>query len=183
MPAFSKENGGRLTTIQIQVLVHEIKGIPYRVVEAQGDLAAHVVADTGGVAPTWGSVAEPPAGVPAYRQPATAADGNVSGSSTAGALAFGRACAACHGSHGQGVVKESKTCRKINDAVALRLMSDQLLRRYAITGRPDVGMPNFGQSRERDVHFQPLTDQEITDLVALLEFWRQPAVHSDLVKD
>jgi len=184
MPAFAKENGGALTATQIQVLVHEIKGIPYRVVAKQGDLAStHVVADAGGIAPAWGPVAEPPAGVPAYRHPANAADGNGSGSSVRGALVFTRACAVCHGSGGQGIAEGSRTRRTINDSVALKLMSDQLLRRYLITGRPDLGMPSFAGSRPDNAHFQPLTDQEVTDLVALLSSWRQAAAPIDIVKD
>src|SRR5262249_35787442 len=33
MPAFARENGGSLTDAQIQVLVNEIKGIPYKIVK------------------------------------------------------------------------------------------------------------------------------------------------------
>src|SRR5580704_4148871 len=44
MPAFAKENGGMLTAAQIQVLVKEVKGIPYKVVQKQeGGVAKFVV--------------------------------------------------------------------------------------------------------------------------------------------
>src|SRR5258708_31101842 len=42
MPAFAKENGGTLTAAQIQVLVHEIKGIPYRTVAKQAGGIARI---------------------------------------------------------------------------------------------------------------------------------------------
>ena len=66
MPAFAKQKGGSLTPTQIQILVHEIKGIPYKVVPKQEDepAGARVVADASGIGPAWGSVTEAPAGAP-----------------------------------------------------------------------------------------------------------------------
>src|SRR5207302_375269 len=64
----------------------------------------------------------------------------------------------------------------INDPVFLNLNSDQVLRRYVITGRPDFGMPGFAEARPGDSHFQALSNQEIADLVALLASWRQTTV-------
>ncbi len=49
----------------------------------------------------------------------------------------------------------------IHDPVFLALISDQCLRRYAITGRPDLGMPDFAGKDGRDDDFQPLTSAEI----------------------
>jgi len=183
MPAFAKSGGGALTPTQIQVLVHEIKGIPYRIDARQegGPASAVVVADPSGTAPMWGRIAGLRASVPAYR--AGSADDIPSGSSRQGAVVFARACAICHGSSGQGIAEGSQTRRVINDPVTLKLISDQLLRRYLITGRPDLGMPNFAGSRPDDTNFQPLTDQEITDLVGLLATWRQAAEPTDIVKD
>jgi mono/diheme cytochrome c family protein len=185
MPAFAKENGGALTATQIQVLVHEIKGIPYKIVaEQEGDpKSAQVVADASGISPTWGAIAEPPAGAPPYRPLASAADVSGSGSATQGAIVFKRACAVCHGSSGAGIAKGSRTRRTINDPVALKLMSDEVLRRYVITGRPDLSMPSFSQPRPGDENFRPLTEPEISDIVALLASWRQPAAGSDIAKD
>ena len=185
MPAFAKENGGALTATQIQVLVHEIKGVPYKVVakEESNVASAEVVAAPGGISPAWGAIAEPPAGAAAYRPAASAAGDIDSGSPTQGAIVFEKACAVCHGSSGEGIAERSNTRRTINDSVVLNLMSDQLLRRYVITGRRDLGMPSFSQPRPGNEHFQPLNHQEITDLVALLASWRQPAVHSDFAKD
>ena len=58
MPAFSREQGGPLTPTQVAVLVNEIKGIPYRVIEKEkdgGPSAFEVVRDSAGTAPAWGS--------------------------------------------------------------------------------------------------------------------------------
>jgi mono/diheme cytochrome c family protein len=184
MPAFAKENGGPLTTAQIQVLVKEIKGIPYSLVEKEeaGDTPpsipgengrrVEVVADTGGISPRWGVPPEPPEAVPPYRKPLASSNGHRAGTMEKGALAFARACAVCHGAHGQGIEKGGEQRRAINDPVFLALMSNQALRRYVITGRPDLGMPSYADARPDDPHFVPLTDQEVTDLVALLASWR-----------
>jgi cytochrome c oxidase cbb3-type subunit 3 len=171
MPAFAQENGGTLTAAQIQVLVKEIKGIPYKVFEKQeaGVAKVEVAPDAGGIPPKWGTPAKVPNGVPSYREPS---DGSGAGNKAKGALVFARACAACHGSQGQGIEQGSEMVRTINDPVFLALVSNQALRRYTITGRPDLGMPGFAEARPGDPHFTPLTDQEVADLVALLAFWR-----------
>jgi hypothetical protein len=56
--------------------------------------------------------------------------------------------------------------------VFLATISNQALRRYAITGRQDLGMPAYSDARRGSADFVPLTDQEVTDLVALLASWR-----------
>ena len=61
----------------------------------------------------------------------------------------------------------------LRDAAFLRLASDQMLRRVAITGRPDLGMPNFREHTGRAAGFAPLTSQDITNVVALLAGWRE----------
>ena len=61
----------------------------------------------------------------------------------------------------------------INGREFLALISDQALRRYVITGRPDLGMPDFADSMGRPEDFKPLTSPEVKDLVALLASWRQ----------
>ena len=40
MPAFAKEHGGTMTATQIQVLVHEIKGVPYKVIAKEKENVA-----------------------------------------------------------------------------------------------------------------------------------------------
>ena len=42
-----------------------------------------------------------------------------------------------------------------------------------ITGRPDLGMPDYTDPTGRPDGFKPLTDQDITNLAALLTSWRQ----------
>src|SRR5438132_632707 len=77
-------------------------------------------------------------------------------------------CAGCHGADG-------KLAGAINDPAFLALISDQALRRLAITGRPDLTpeMPDFRSTTGRGPSFKPLSSQEIDDLVALLASWRQ----------
>jgi len=79
-----------------------------------------------------------------------------------GQLAFGTYCASCHGSEGAGMQKGSAIT---NDSF-LALVSDQGLRTIVITGRPELGAPDWrGNLPVRSV---PMTDQEITDVIAWL---------------
>lgn len=136
MPAFSRKEGGPLTTAQVEALAAGIK--------------EH-----------W----KPPTEtrpLPAYR---TSANG---GNREQGLRVFARACAGCHGTNGQGAMEGA-----INERAFLALISDQALRRLVITGRPDLGMPAYDETSGRSPEFQPLTDDDIDDLVALLASWRQ----------
>ena len=73
------------------------------------------------------------------------------------------------GAEGQG----AEEAGAINDRAFLALISDQALRRVIITGRRDLGMPDYSDSNWRSPKFKPLTSAEIDDLVALLACWRQ----------
>jgi cytochrome c oxidase cbb3-type subunit III len=166
MPAFAQENGGRLTALQVQVLVQEIKGISYKVVTSgEGGKPRVFVAGTEGTLPAWGT---PPvaSAVPPYALPKTAGDREK------GARVFAQACAGCHGDHGMGVAN-AKRPRRINDPAFLALISDQALRRIVITGRPDLGMPDYASKSSRSAQFHALTSDQITDVVALLASWRE----------
>jgi len=77
-----------------------------------------------------------------------------------GQLVFGTYCATCHGSEGGGTPKGSAIT---NDSF-LALVSDQGLRTIVITGRPELGAPDW----RGNVPDHPMTDQEITDVVAWL---------------
>jgi cytochrome c oxidase cbb3-type subunit III len=77
-----------------------------------------------------------------------------------GQLVFGTYCASCHGSEGRGTPKGSAIT---NDSF-LALLSDQGLRTIVITGRPELGAPDW----RGNVPGRPMTDQEITDVVAWL---------------
>jgi len=177
MPAFAKENGGPLTTVQIQILVYEIKGRPYRVVRRQESAAAvEVVSDAGGTSPKWGSPGEPPAGIPRYHESSTEGNEKSSARGSASLSVFTRACAVCHGDQGEGIAQGDGLIQTINDPAFLSLCSDQVLRRYVITGRSDLGMPGYADPRPGNPQFQPLTDDEVASLVALLASWRENGV-------
>jgi len=77
-----------------------------------------------------------------------------------GQLVFGTYCASCHGSAGGGTPKGSAIT---NDSF-LALISDQGLRTIVITGRPELGAPDW----RGNIPGRPMTDQEITDVVAWL---------------
>jgi mono/diheme cytochrome c family protein len=161
MPAFARLNGGTLTPAQIQILVHEIKGTPYKV-EANQQGQQEVKADAAGKAPAWGKPSAYPDDAPAYLSAK-------SGDSGRGKKVFERACMQCHGSNGTGGEKQPR----INDPVFLELMSNQVLRRVAITGRSDLGMPDYKSGlKARGGDYKPLTGQDVDDLVALFGEWR-----------
>jgi cytochrome c oxidase cbb3-type subunit 3 len=82
------------------------------------------------------------------------------GNANHGQLVFGTYCASCHGSDGGGALKASSIT---NDSF-LALVSDQGLRTIVIAGRPELGAPDW----RSDVSGRPMTDQEITDVVAWL---------------
>jgi len=170
MAVFAHKNGGTLTAAQIQVLVHEIKGIRYRTIEFKpegGKWETHVVADENGIAPTWGPVKPAPASTPPYSQP------EGSGNAENGAILFAEACFRCHGLNGAGIERDGKLRNKINDQAFLELISNQALRRIIITGRPDLGMPDYAKKTGRAANFQPLNSTDVADLVALLASWRK----------
>jgi len=82
------------------------------------------------------------------------------GDAARGEIAFGTYCASCHGSEGQGGSKGSA----ISNDSFLALVSDQGLRTSVITGRPDLRAPDW----RANVPEKPMSDQEITDVVAWL---------------
>jgi len=82
------------------------------------------------------------------------------GNAAKGELVYGTYCASCHGAGGQGTPKGSAVT---NDSF-LALASDQGLRTIVIAGRPELGAPDW----RGNVPGKPMTDQEITDVVAWL---------------
>ena len=82
------------------------------------------------------------------------------GNTASGELVYRTYCASCHGAGGQGTRKGSAIT---NDSF-LALVSDQELRTIIITGRPELGAPDW----RGNVPGKPMTDQEITDVVAWL---------------
>jgi mono/diheme cytochrome c family protein len=145
MPAFARHRGGPLTDAQVKVLAEGIK-------------------------PRWGPAQPLPGPLPHY---SLAEGGTETGDADRGRKVFARACAGCHGARGEGSEDKDQGAGAIHDVAFLSLISDQAIRRYAITGRPDLGMPNYAAKGGRPEDFQPLTSAEIADLVALLAQWRR----------
>jgi mono/diheme cytochrome c family protein len=77
-----------------------------------------------------------------------------------GEAAYKTYCASCHGPNGQGGPKGSGIA---NDSF-LALISDQELRTIVIAGRPELGAPDW----RGNVRGQPMSDQDVTDVVAWL---------------
>lgn len=142
MPAFAKSAGGMLTDAQVRVLAH-------------------------GVVTEWGkSNALAGQNAPAYET-------RLTGNAEHGLEEYGTFCARCHGATGEGGPADGKILAgkvepgrsgwlgSIVDPSYLALISDQNLRSILIAGRPDEAMPDW-----RNDAAQPMTDQQVTDIVA-----------------
>jgi cytochrome c oxidase cbb3-type subunit 3 len=82
------------------------------------------------------------------------------GDAMRGEAAYKTYCESCHGPGGRGGVKGSS----VTDDSFLGLVSDQGLRTIVITGRPELGAPDWrGNAPDK-----PMSDQEVTDVVAWL---------------
>jgi cytochrome c oxidase cbb3-type subunit III len=149
MPAFAADKGGQLTAEQVLLIAEGIKS-------------------------RWGTIERGGAATPPYRPEAGKPDRARADQS--GMKVFERACASCHGDHGQGGTYANKPDGKpvgaINIPEFVALFSDQALRRLIITGRPDLGMPDFSAGQGRPEGFKPLTSRDVTELVTLLASWR-----------
>jgi cytochrome c oxidase cbb3-type subunit 3 len=82
------------------------------------------------------------------------------GDAQRGEVAYKAYCESCHGSGGHGGPKGSA----IADDSFLALVSDQGLRTIVIAGRPELGAPDW----RGNVSGKPMSDQEVTDVVAWL---------------
>jgi cytochrome c oxidase cbb3-type subunit III len=82
------------------------------------------------------------------------------GDAQRGEVAYKTFCESCHGPGGRGGPKGSS----ITDDSFLALVSDQELRTIVIVGRPELGAPDW----RGDVPGKPMSDQEVTDVVAWL---------------
>jgi mono/diheme cytochrome c family protein len=92
------------------------------------------------------------------KPPSYAASGP--GDAARGAEVYRTFCASCHGPGGKGKGKLGS----IVDGSYLALFSDQGLRTTVIVGVPDLGAPDW----RRNVPGRPMTDQEVSDVVAWL---------------
>ncbi len=143
------------------------KGVPGKLMPAFGKSSGGMLTDqqinvlAHGMMQQWGRADTLPAqGLPSYGSAST-------GDAMRGQEAFGVFCARCHGSGGEGSASDAKggagKVGSIVDSSYLALISDQGLRSIVIAGRPDEGMPDW-----RSDGAQPMTEQQITDIVAWL---------------
>jgi cytochrome c oxidase cbb3-type subunit 3/ubiquinol-cytochrome c reductase cytochrome c subunit len=186
MPAFAASQGGHLTNDQVKVLV---KGITekWRSTEPAPSGAPPYLA----LSPTppsskVGKEKEKFTGQSLPFAPSPQGGGGKGVGAAPGILekglqVFKRACASCHGEHGEGGryggKADGRPVGAINDPNFLALISDQALRRYVITGRPDLGMPDYAGTTGRPKSFQALTAENVTDIVALLASWRTESLN------
>jgi cbb3-type cytochrome c oxidase subunit III len=77
-----------------------------------------------------------------------------------GATIFASICIVCHGEDGKG----TERAPALNDLARLKQLDDAWYRDTITQGRPAKGMPTWGTV---------LSPQQITDLLALLDAWRQ----------
>ena len=84
----------------------------------------------------------------------------LTGDAQHGEAAYKTFCESCHGPVGRGGRKASA----ISDDSFLALVSDQSLRTIVIAGRPELGAPDW----RGNVPGKPMSDQEVTDVVAWL---------------
>jgi len=82
------------------------------------------------------------------------------GDAAHGQSVYATYCSSCHGTGGTGGPKAGS----VVDKAYLSLITDQGLRTIVITGRPDFDAPDW----RNNVAGHPMSDQEITDVVAWL---------------
>lgn len=143
MAAFAQEHGGPLTEGQVDALAKGLKPRFQASVDVKEPLPPYPFEATHTAEPSAEDVAR-------------------------GAELFAQACAGCHGERGEG-----GDAGAVVDPAFLALISDQALRRIIITGRPDLGMPNFAESDGRDGGFRPLDSDQIDSLVTFLALRRK----------
>jgi cytochrome c oxidase cbb3-type subunit 3 len=100
-----------------------------------------------------------------------------SGNVDRGDAVYDKFCATCHGPGGRGGTKAGS----IVDRSFLALVSDQYLRTIVITGRPDLGAPDW----RGDDDGTAMSEQQITDVVAWLTSQRpaKPVALKSVPKD
>lgn len=106
--------------------------------------------------------------LPPYDAAGAVTNGSGPGDPDQGSKVFAEACASCHGPDGNGGDKGGS----VVDVAYLALVSDQALRTAVIAGRTDLRMPDWRE----DIPGQPLTPQQISDVVAWLAARRGPVV-------
>jgi mono/diheme cytochrome c family protein len=147
MPAWLDHSGGALTQQQVDILASGIKhGELVQNQSPKSDKSQNVYPSAPPLVPSTSEKEHDAA---------------------AGKKIFATACAGCHGDNGSG-----GDSGDVNNPAFLALVSNQILRRYIITGRSDLGMPNFAETTNRPPDFKPLTADDVGNLVALFSQWR-----------
>jgi cytochrome c oxidase cbb3-type subunit III len=90
------------------------------------------------------------------------------GNPQAGQAVYNTFCLSCHGTGNQGGPKAGS----VTNGAYLSLISDQGLRTFVIFGRPDFNAPDW----RTDLPGRPMSDQEISDVVAWLAAQRPEPV-------
>ena len=157
-PALDLANANYQALVDDESLRHWItSGMPGTEMPAFGDSAGgfltpqQVDALVAGMRSRWAHADRNVTDMPPYSS-------NAVGTVEQGHEIFQVNCSSCH-QHGQ---------QKITDTSYLALVSDQSLRTIVIAGRPDLGHPDWKQVRPG----QPLTDQDVSDIVAYLHSLR-----------
>jgi cytochrome c oxidase cbb3-type subunit 3/ubiquinol-cytochrome c reductase cytochrome c subunit len=120
-----------------------------------------------GMTSAWGN----PSALAGQTPPAYAS--SAAGDPIQGQKNFIASCARCHGEDGTGKA-DKKNPGSIVEPAYLALISDQGLRSIIIAGKPEQGMPGWRSAMKGD-GAHPLSDQEITDIVAWLATHRVTA--------
>lgn len=128
--------------------------------------AAQVEALAAGLVARWSRPGAAGAPLPPYDAAEARTRGIRAGAPERGATVFAAACARCHGRGGRG----SEVAGPVAVPTYLALVSDQHLRTTVIVGRSDLGKPDW----RGDVPGQPLTPEQISDVVAWLASQRRP---------
>lgn len=90
-----------------------------------------------------------------------------------GATVFAASCANCHGTDGKGGAHGGS----VVDLAYLNLVSDQYLRTIVISGRNDLGMPDW----RNEIAGRSMSDQEIADVVAWMASQRKNEFGQSLI--
>lgn len=132
--------------------------------ESQGGMLTEKQVDAivRGIRERWGK----PDVLQGVTAPSYAAKG--AGNAQHGSEVFSTYCASCHGANGTG----SDKAGSIVDPHYLSLITDQGLRTITIIGRPDFNAPDW----RGNIPGRPMTDQEISDVVAWLASQRPAGV-------
>jgi mono/diheme cytochrome c family protein len=89
----------------------------------------------------------------------------LAGDASAGKAAYTAYCTRCHAAE---AIDKTHIAGPIADANYLALISDQGLRTAILSGSPEEGMPDW-----RGIAPKPLTDRQVTDIVAWLASLRK----------